>query len=208
MNPVEQSKRSKKISYEVSENPTNEYVSPLKVEGQEPSEEGSLEKVRDILFGAQSREFEERCSLLEKRLLQESTDLRDQLTRSLEDIKTYINQEVSCLTSQIQQEKAGRSSSLEEVGQVIKNVNSQLESRLSALQDQTTTQHQMLERQLTQQKADLTEHHQQALAGLQSRFQEAFKELKAEKTDRAALAELLMDVALRLKVGQRDTENS
>jgi len=30
--------------------------------------------------------------------------------------------------------------------------------------------------------------------------------LKKDKTDRAALAEMLMEVALRLKVGAKDTE--
>ncbi|MDH3771343.1 MAG: hypothetical protein OET79_10230, partial [Nitrospirota bacterium] len=171
MSPVEQSKRSKKVSYEVSETPASKSVPSSQGELQESAEEGNLEKVRDILFGTQSREFEERCNLLEKRLLQESADLKDQLTRSLEDIKTYVNKEVSRLTSQIQQEQAGRSNSVEEVGQVIKTLGSQLESRLSGLHDQTTTQHQMLEGQLTQQKAELAEHQQQALAEMQSRFQ-------------------------------------
>ena len=192
----------------MSETPASKSVPSSQGELQESAEEGNLEKVRDILFGTQSREFEERCNLLEKRLLQESTDLKDQLTRSLEDIKTYVDKEVSRLTSQIQQEQAGRSNSLEDVGQVIKTLGSQLESRLSGLHDQTTTQHQMLEGQLTQQKAELTEHQKQALAEMQGRFQEAVKELKADKTDRAVLAEMLMDVALRLKVDQRETETS
>ncbi len=208
MNRVEQSKRPRNISYEVSETPKNQSVPSASGESHESAEEGNLEKVRDILFGTQSREFEERCNLLEKRLLQESTDLKEQLTRSLDDIKTYVNQEVSRLTSQIQQEQAGRSHSLEDIGQVIKTLGSQLESRLSGLHDQTATQHHMLEEQLTQQKADLTEHQQQALADIQTRFQDAVKELKADKTDRAVLAEMLMDVALRLKVGQRETEHS
>ena len=208
MNPVEQSKRPKKVSYEVSKTPASKSVPSSQGELQESAEEGNLEKVRDILFGTQSREFEERCNLLEKRLLQESTDLKDQLTQSLEDIKTYVNKEVSRLTSQIQEEQAGRSNSLEDVGQVIKTLGSQLESRLSGLHDQTTTQHQMLEGQLTHQKAELVEHQQQALAEMQSRFQEALKELKDDKTDRAVLAEMLMDVALRLKVGQREAETS
>ena len=208
MNPVEQSKRHKKVSYEVSETPISKSVLSSKGESPESAEEKNLEKVRDILFGTQSREIEERCNLLEKRLLQESTDLKDQLTQSLEDIRTYVNGEVSRLTSQIQQEQAGRSNSVEEVGQVIKTLGSQLESRLSGLHDQTTTQHQMLERQLTQQKAEFVEHQQQALAEMQSRFQDALKELKADKTDRTALAEMFMDVALRLKVGPSDTETS
>ena len=208
MSPVEQSKRPKKVSYEVSETPVRKAVPSSQRELPESAEEGNLEKVRDILFGTQSREFEERCNLLEKRLLQESTDLKDQLTRSLEDIKTYVNSEVSRLTKQIQEEQAGRSNSVEEVGQVIKTLGSQLESRLSGLHDQTTTQHQKLEGQLNQQKSELTEHHQRALAEMQSRFQEALNELKADKTDRAVLSEMLMDVALRLKVGQKETEIS
>ena len=208
MSRVEHSKRPRNVSYEVSEASKSQSVPSSSGESHESAEEGNLEKVRDILFGTQSREFEERCNLLEKRLLQESTDLKEQLTRSLDDIKTYVNQEVSRLTSQIQQEQAGRSHSLEDVGQVIKTLGSQLESRLSGLHDQTATQHKILEGQLTQQKADLTEHQQQALADMQSRFQDAVKELKADKTDRAVLAEMLMDVALRLKVGQRETEHS
>jgi len=208
MKPVEQSKRPKKVSYEVSKTPVSKSVPSSQGELQDSAEEGNLEKVRDILFGTQSREFEERCNLLEKRLLQESTDLKDQLTQSLEDIKTYVNKEVSRLTNQIQQEQVGRSNSVEEVGQVIKALDSQLESRLSGLHDQTTTQHQMLEGQLTQLKTELAQQQQQALAEMQSRFEEALKVLKADKTDRAVLAEMLMDVALRLKVDQRETETS
>ena len=208
MNPAEQAKRHKNVSYEVSETPGSQSGSSSQRDLQDSAEEGNLEKVRDILFGTQSREFEERCNHLEKRLLQESADLKDQLTRSLDDIKTYVNSEVSRLTNQIQQEQAGRSNSVEEVGQVIKTMGSQLESRLSGLHDQTTTQHQKLEGQLIQQKTELTKQREQAMADMQRRFQEALNELKTDKTDRAGLAEMLMDVALRLKVGQRETGNS
>ncbi len=208
MKPVEQSKRQKNVAYEVSETPASHSGFSSQGDLQDSAEEGNLEKVRDILFGTQSREFDERCNRLEKRLLQESTDLKDQFTRSLDEVKTYVNSEITRLTNQIQQEQAGRSNSLEEVGQVMKTMGTQLENRLSGLHDQTATQHQKLEGQLTQQKAELSEQHQQALDDMQARFQEALNELKTDKTDRAVLAEMLMDVALRLKVGQKDTEQS
>ncbi len=208
MKPVEQSNRQKNVAYEVSETPASQSGFSSQGDLQDSAEEGNLEKVRDILFGTQSREFDERCNRLEKRLLQESTDLKDQFTRSLDEVKIYVNSEISRLTNQIQQEQAGRSNSLEEVGQVMKTMGSQFENRLSGLHDQTATQHQKLEGQLTQQKAEISEQHQQALADMQARFQEALNELKTDKTDRAVLAEMLMDVALRLKVGQKDTEQS
>ena len=208
MNPVEESKRPKNVSYEVSETPASQSVSSLQKRSQEATEEGNLEKVRDILFGTQSREFDQRCTLLEERFLRESADLKNQLNKSLDEIKAYIKSEVSHLSTKIQEEQAGRSSSVEEVGQVVQTLGSQLDTQLSGLRDQTTAQHQLLKEQLTQNKAELTENQQQALKDMQSRFEETVKALQSDKTDRAVLAEMLMDMALRLKVGQRGTEDS
>ncbi len=203
MNPVESSKRSKKIAYEVSSPSANEEKNASSVE-LPSSEDGSLDKVRDILFGAQSREFDQRVHALEQRLLQESSNLREELTRSLESLKTHFTEEVSQLTHHIQQEEKGRITSLEDMGQVIKTLGVNLEAQLSQLGQQANQQSDVLEQQIAKQKADLTEHHTQQMAELQQQFQEGIQLLKNEKTDRAALAEMLMDLALRLKVGPRN----
>jgi len=207
MNPVEPAKRSKNIAYEVS-GPSTEPHDSSAAEALQPVDDGSLEKVRDILFGAQSREFDQRVHALENRLLQESTKLREEFSRSLESLKAHFTQEVLKLTQYIQEEKAGRTTSLADVGQVIQSLRENVEGQLSQLTEQTSQQHVAVEQQITQEKAALTENYDQRIAELQQQFQESLQLLKKEKTDRAALAEMLMDLALRLKVGPRDETTS
>ncbi len=208
MNPVESPKRTKKIAYDVSGPSESEQKPSPSTEGLEPSEDGSLEKVRDILFGAQSREFDQRVHALENRLLQESTNLRNELTRSLEALKAHFTQEVSQLRNHIQEEEKGRTNSLADVGQVIQTLGANIEEQLSQLRQQGSQQSSVLEQQIIQQKSDLTKNHLQQMANLQQQFQEGLQLLKTEKTDRAALAEMLMDLALRLKVEPREETTS
>jgi len=208
MNPVESAKRSKKIVYDVSGPSVTEEKDPSSAEGHPLSDAGSLDKVRDILFGAQSREFDQRVQALEHRLLQESTNLREELTRSLESLQAHFTQEVSQLKHHIQEEEAGRTASLADVGKVIHSLRGDLEDQLSKLTQQTSQHYTVIEKQITQEKADLTESQDLRIAELQQQFQESLQLIKKEKTDRAALAEMLMDMALRLKVGPRDESAS
>jgi hypothetical protein len=55
--------------------------------------------------------------------------------------------------------------------------------------------------ELQKQKHELIEQDQEAMSRMESQFQQAVNKLKVEKTDRTVLAEMLMEVALRLKVG-------
>ncbi|MGD9850467.1 MAG: hypothetical protein AB7T38_04285 [Nitrospirales bacterium] len=172
------------------------------------TEEASLDKVRDILFGAQSREFEKRFTQLENRLLEESRALRQELIQSLDDLKAQMNQEVQSLVGKLQHEQGQRTSNIQEVGQVVKTVESQLSQRVAELTQQASNQFQTLGADLQAQKAELLEQHKQAISRIEAQHQQAVNELQSEKTDRAALAEMLMEVALRLKVGPKGSESS
>ena len=46
------------------------------------------------------------------------------------------------------------------------------------------------------------------MSRIEAQHQQAVNALKEEKTDRAALAEMLMEIALRLKVGPKNAESS
>lgn len=208
MSPIESSKKSSKtVVYEVKDSSA---TPPSSGEGEWSSsaEAGSLDKVRDILFGAQSREFEKRVALLENRLLQESGELRQELIKSLDDLKAHINQEVEGLVGKLHREEGQRVTTMQEIGQTVKTIESQLSQQISELTQQSSNQFRNMGLEMQRQKEGLIEQHQQALNQMETQLQQAVKELKMGKTDRAALAEMLMDVALRLKVGPSDTETS
>ena len=208
MSPIESSKKSSKtVVYEVKDSSA---TPPSSGEGEWSSsaEAGSLDKVREILFGAQSREFEKRVALLENRLLQESGELRQELIKSLDDLKAHINQEVEGLVGKLHREEGQRVTTMQEIGQTVKTIESQLSQQISELTQQSSNQFRNMGIEMQRQKEGLIEQHQQALNQMETQLQQAVKELKMGKTDRAALAKMLMDVALRLKVGPSDTETS
>jgi hypothetical protein len=59
---------------------------------------GNLDKIREILFGTQMREYEKQITRLEERLVKECSSLRDDTRKRLDSLETYIKQEVESLT--------------------------------------------------------------------------------------------------------------
>lgn len=206
MSVTEPSKKSSKtVAYEVSSS-SEGAASSSEGDWIAQSEEGSLGKVRGILFGSQSRQIEKRFAVFENRLLQESGRLREDLTNSVEDLKTKMNQEVMGLIGKLQQEQDQRVSTIQDMGQTVKAVETQVIKRISELTNHASNQFEVMGTEMQQQKHELIEQDQEAMSRMESRFQQAVNELKKDKTDRAALAEMLMEVALRLKVDAKDSE--
>ncbi len=208
MNKPNPSKPSASLTYEVAGPPVDSPSSRSDTEWERQSEDQNLDKVRDILFGAQSREFEQRFRALETQLLEESAALRTDLSRSLDELKKDVHDEIRQLALQLQDEQAKQSQVATNMEGVIHQLGDKLEGKLAELQSQATQQYSTLEVHLNQQRQELSGDYSEALQVLKEQVHQKFLELQADKTDRAVLAEMLMDVALRLKVGQQNSEDS
>ena len=53
----------------------------------------NVEKIRDIIFGGQMRDYDRRFSRLEERVLKETSDLRSEITRRLQELEDFAKQE-------------------------------------------------------------------------------------------------------------------
>ena len=62
----------------------------------QPEGAGNIDKIRDILFGSNMRDYEQRFSRLEEALKKESADLRDTTRRHLEALETFVHTELHC----------------------------------------------------------------------------------------------------------------
>ena len=148
---------------------------------------GNVEKIRDILFGSQMRDYEHRFARLEETLLKESADLRESTRKRFEALESYLRKEFEVLESRLKAERDERGSA-----------HDTLAKRIGELNDQTSAAHRDLRATMLQQSKELSEEierrHQEISATLDRRFQE----LRKDKTDRAALAALFTEVALRL----------
>ncbi len=210
MSPVEPSKRSKKLSYQVTHASDG---SPLIETHDHPpfepvGENGSLDTVRDILFGAQSREFEKRCDLLEQQMLQDHANLRDELTQTLDDLKGQIQKEMLQLSQQLQEEKKTRVDTFVDLKKVVQSFETNLTQGFARMDQETALQVEALQQSLVAQRKELDLQSQEAMDKLEAHFRQAVQNLMVQKTDREVLAEMLVDVGVRLKNGQSESKGT
>src|SRR6202453_5542086 len=76
-----------------------------------PDAPGNIDKIRDILFGSNMRDYEQRFSRLEEALKKESSDLRDTTRRHLESLEAFVHKELAALEVRLNAERDERSES-------------------------------------------------------------------------------------------------
>jgi hypothetical protein len=159
---------------------------------------GNIDNIRDILFGSHMRDYDRRFARLEENLLKESGDLRENMRRRFDTLEAYIKKELEMLQVRLKNEREERSGAVGQQSRELKELAESLANRLRDLVDRGLDVERDLRQQILQQAKDLMDEigskHEQIALLLERRFQE----LRHAKTDRAALANLLTEVALRL----------
>jgi len=161
-------------------------------------EGGNIDKIRDILFGVQMRDYEKRFSRLEERLLKESADLRDETTRRFDALETFVKNEFEALTERLQSEQRSRDESVQHLSRELQTTAQGLEKKLLQFDEQTTRSQRDLRQQILDQSKKLSDEIRQKNAELSTVVEREVAELAHAKTDRASLAALFTEVALRL----------
>ena len=161
----------------------------------------NLDKVRDILFGVQMREFERRFARLEDRLVKETNDLKDDVKKRLEALESYARQESEALAAQIKAEQNSRGEAHRDLSRELNETAKAFERRTSALDEQLAKGQRESRQQLLEQYQRLSEEIRTKMDDVLATLAREAHELRTDKTDRAVLASLLSEMALRLTNG-------
>jgi len=179
-------------------------ASPAKSHGNNnPEVEGhegaNVDKIRDILFGSQMRDYDKRFGRLEERLIKDAESLREEMKKRFESLETFVQKEVESLSQRLKAEKAERAESVKEIGAQMRDTNKTFDKRLGSLDDQLTGDTAELRaRILEQSKALTTEIAEKARDGKRMLDQEVAA-LRLDKADREGLGDLFTEFGLRLK---------
>jgi DNA repair exonuclease SbcCD ATPase subunit len=158
----------------------------------------SLEKVRDILFGAQMRDQEKRFARVDERIAKETGDLREEIRRRLDSLEAYVKKEVQSLLERIRNEHEEREEADKELSQAHKETSKATDKRLGQLDDRLATAQRDLRQELLDQSKTLRDEVRQSEGSVTAALERSAGELRSEKLDRAALADLLNEMAVRL----------
>jgi seryl-tRNA synthetase len=158
----------------------------------------SIDKVRDILFGNHLREFERRFTRLEERLVKETGDLKEDVKSRLEALETFVRRETASLADQIRSEHEDRVDSYGGVSRELKETARSLERRTTSLDEQLTKSNRELREQMLEQQQRLSDEIRRRVDEVLGALAREAQELRADKADRAAIAALLTEMAMRL----------
>jgi DNA repair exonuclease SbcCD ATPase subunit len=159
---------------------------------------GNLDKIRDILFGTQMRGYEARFMALEEALAKETAEIRETSRRRFEQLESYIKKELELLQTRWKTERDDRSDAVVQHSRELRELGESLGRRLRDLDERGTAVERDLRSQLLQQAKDLSDDIQARHDAVGTLLEKRFQELRQGKTDRAALASLFNEVALRL----------
>ena len=161
------------------------------------SNSNNLEKIRDILVGSQMREVEKRFARLEERLTKLSSDLRDDLNKSLASLETFVKKEIESLNDRFLTESNERGGAMKTLSLELKALNEFSWQKLNQLDEH---------RQLLDQSKAFSEEIRQKHHELTEVVERAVQDLHANKTDRSSLAALFNEFANRLNTESRRSE--
>ncbi len=161
------------------------------------SNTNNLEKIRDILVGSQMREVEKRFARLEERLIKLSSDLRDDLNKSLASLETFVKKEIESLNDRFLTESNERGGAMKTLSLELKALSEFSWQKLNQLDEH---------RQLLDQSKAFSEEIRQKHHELTEVVERAVQNLHANKTDRSSLAALFNEFASRLNTESRRSE--
>ncbi len=165
----------------------------------EAREEEGIDKVRDILFGAQVRQYEQKFKHLEDLIQKEIANLRSETMKSADTLETYVKKELEALSDQVKNEQTERAESAQELSDKIDRTVKSIEKKTGQLSEKVIDTQRDLQEQILQQSKSLMEEIRSQNSQISSSLDESVNDLRTEKMDRLAFANLLMEVAMRLK---------
>ena len=159
---------------------------------------GNLEKIREILFGAQVHDFEKRFTRLEEKLLKETADSRTETKKRFDSMEAFIRKEIESLVERVKTEQGERSDAVKEISRDLRETAKNLEKKLAQLDEQATKGQRELRQQILDQSKSLTDEIRNRVKESAALLTRELKELRSDKTDRSALAGLFTEAAMRL----------
>jgi len=159
----------------------------------------NVDKIRDILFGSQMRDYEKRFTRLEERMVKASEALREDVKKRFDSLEAYVSQELEALGQRLKAEKAERGEALKELTREARDTSKAQDKRMSQLDEQLAQAQSELRARLLEQSKALTGAIQKSHTDMESTLEREAAALRLEKTDRAMLADLFTELSLRLK---------
>jgi DNA anti-recombination protein RmuC len=158
----------------------------------------SLDKVRDILFGGQMRDLDQRFARVEERLTRETAELAEDIRKRLAAVEQFAGAEAEALAQRIKGEYEARTGATKELSRQLHETSSEFEKRSGLIDDQLARAQRELRQQILDVQQQLTNEIREKFDAVLAQLRQEALDLRAGKADRVTLAALFTEIAMKL----------
>ena len=165
---------------------------------------GSVDKIRDILFGTQIKSYEARFSRLEESIARDLAEMKDASSRRFESLESFLQKETDALGSRLKAECQERTEQLRDIACDLKTSSEALSKKILDLNNKTAEEQSSLRQHLMKESRKLLDDIRQKSDTLTALLERRTTELREVKLDRTAFAAMLNELAVQ--ISQEPTE--
>jgi len=159
---------------------------------------GNMDKIRDILFGHQARDYEKRFAGLENQLTQEAAELKIELIKRIDTLETYVKQEIRDINDRINSESSARSDADTRLNQDLKDAVDTLTKKLTKEEENLVKKSTELRDQILDQSKQLSVEISAKYDQNATNLKKAAQDLDDAKVNRSDLSGFFLELAMRL----------
>lgn len=160
---------------------------------------GNIDQIRDIIFGSQLREYNNRFDQIESDLSIINQDLQDRIEHTKTFLAGEIKVSVESLEKKLKLLAAHQQEDMVDVKQQMDRLNRKFSNSLQSLDEAIDTQTNAVREELTQTRHQLQEDVHSLKNLVVEELERRFSLLKNSKVSKDDMAEILFELGMRLK---------
>ncbi len=159
---------------------------------------GNVDKIRDILFGGQMRDYEKRFKRMEDRFAKENTHVREDLGQRIRALEEMLNSELDSLGDKLKTERQERQGMYQELQQEITSLKNELNNRITQLDELFSKDMKQLRQHMHNKFQEISNQMRQQNDNLATLMKQEVAHLQEAKVNRSDLASFFTEFAVRL----------
>jgi len=158
----------------------------------------NVDKIRDILFGNQMRDYDRKFNQLEERIANDLSNLRKENALQIESLQTFLESEIEVLGSKLATEEKTRVKEMDNMDDLISKNVRQIDQKISELGAALDTQTREVNQKMLKQSQDFNSELTSPIEQTRKRMEDYKQDLSRGKVDKSILAEMLNTLALQI----------
>ncbi len=161
-------------------------------------QEDNIDKIRDILFGVQVRDFEQKFAKMEANVSKEFAKSQEETSKKLDSLEDMIKKEIGALAERLYVEQDSRNEAVKGLTEELKITSKTFEKEVSKINVQASDNDKTLRENIAAQSKSMTDEFRDKQNELLSSLEEKTKELQLNKVDRESFGEALTAIGKSL----------